>query len=90
MKYQVCVSNSPNVNELKRIASAHVEDCRYLDFMGLKSSLLKTEEQYISYENVSKALTRLKLHENPAVRIIVPIFLDPLEALLHLWFQNVL
>lgn len=75
MKYQSCVANSPNVNELKRIASAYVEDCRRLDFQELKASLLKTEGQYISYENIEKALERLKLHENPVVRIIAPIFL---------------
>ena len=75
MKYQNCVESSPNINELKRIASAYVEDCRRLDFNELKSSLLKTEGQYVSYDNVSKCLDSLKLHENPTVRIIVPIFL---------------
>ncbi len=75
MKYQICVQNSSNVNELKRIASAYVEDCRRLDFQDLKNSLLKTEGQYISYENVAKCLDGLKLHDNPTVRIIVPIFL---------------
>ena len=75
MKYQICVANSLNVNELKRIASAYVEDCRRLDAQELKASLLKTEGQYTSYENVKKALDGLQLHENPVVRIIVPIFL---------------
>lgn len=75
MKYQNCVENSQNVNELKRIASAYVEDYRRLNFQEIKSSLSKTEGQYISYENISKCLNLLKLHENPMVRIIVPIFL---------------
>ena len=75
MKYQICIANSLNVNELKRIASAYVEDCRRLDFNELKTSLFKTEGQYISYDNVAKCLDSLKLHENPTVRIIVPIFL---------------
>ena len=75
MKYQICVANSPNINELKRIASAYVEDCRRLDFQELKNSLLKTEGQYTLYDNISKRLDAFKLHENPAVRIIVPIFL---------------
>ena len=75
MKYQICVENSANINELKRIASAYVEDCRRLDFQELKNSLLKTEGQYVSYENIAKRLDGLKLHENPTVRIIVPIFL---------------
>lgn len=75
MKFQNCVENSSNINELKRIASAYVEDCRRLDFQELKNSLLKTEGQYISYENIKKCLDNLKLHENPIVRIIVPIFL---------------
>ena len=42
MKYLNCVENSVNVNELKRIASAYVEDCRRLDFQELKNSLVKT------------------------------------------------
>ncbi|MBR4061543.1 MAG: hypothetical protein IKK01_00610 [Clostridia bacterium] len=75
MKYQNCVEVSPNINELKRIASAYVEDCRRLDIKELKNSLIKTEGQYVSYENVSRCLEELKLHENPIVRIIVPIFL---------------
>lgn len=76
MNYQNCVNLSGNINELKRIASAYVEDCRRLDLNELKVSLSKTEGQYISFENIEKALNQLKLHENPIVRIIVPIFLQ--------------
>ena len=76
MKYQNCVSLSSNINELRRIANAYVEDCKKLDLGELKTSLLKTEGQYISYENIEKQLNSLKLHENPIVRIIVPIFLQ--------------
>ncbi|MBR5388665.1 MAG: hypothetical protein IK147_04315 [Clostridia bacterium] len=76
MKYLDCVNNSQNINELKRIASAYVEDCRRLDFDELKASLIKTKGQYVSYENIEKQLNRLKLHENPTVRIIVPIILQ--------------
>ena len=76
MKYQNCVSLLNNVNELKRIAGAYVEDCRRLDVSELKASLIKTEGQYTLYENVEKQLNRLKLHENPIVRIIVPILLQ--------------
>lgn len=75
MKYLDCVENSSNVNELKRIASAYVEDCKKLDFQELKNSLVKTEGQYVMYENVARTLDKLKLHDNPTVRIIVPIFL---------------
>lgn len=75
MKYIDCVENSTNVNELKRIATAYVEDCRRLDFQELKASLLKTEGQYTSYDNISKRIDALKLHENPVVRIITPIFI---------------
>lgn len=76
MNYQNCVNLSSNLLELKRIASAYVEDCRRLDFNELKASLLKTEGQYTLYENIEKQLNKLKLHENPVVRIIVPIFLQ--------------
>lgn len=75
MNYQNCVNTLVNVNELKRIASAYVEDCRRLDVSELKASLIKTEGQYVSYDNVAKQLNRLKLHDNPIVRIIVPILL---------------
>ena len=76
MKYLDCINNSQNINELKRIASAYVEDCRRLDFEELKASLIKTKGQYLSYENVEKQLNKLKLHENPTIRIIVPIILQ--------------
>ena len=76
MNYQSCVNLSMNVNELKRIASAYVEDCRRLDISELKSSLLKTQGQYISYENIEIQLEKLKLNENPAIRIIAPIILQ--------------
>ena len=76
MNYQKCVELCPNVLELKRIATAYVEDSRRLDFNELKTSLLKTEGQYVSFENVEKQLNKLKLHENPIVRIIVPIMLQ--------------
>lgn len=76
MDFQSCVRLSNNINELKRIASAHVEDCRRLDLEELKASLIKTQGQYISYENIEKQLNSLKLHENPIVRIIVPIILQ--------------
>ena len=42
----------------------------------MKASLLKTEGQYTSYENIEKQLEKLKLHENPVVRIISPIILQ--------------
>ena len=76
MNYQNCVNLSVNVNELKRIASAYVEDSRRLDVNDLKLSLNKTEGQYISYDNIEKQLDKLKLHENPIIRIIVPIILQ--------------
>lgn len=76
MNYQSCVNLSSNINELKRIAGAHVEDCRRLDLNELKDSLIKTEEQYLSYENIKTSLEHLKLHENPIVRTIFPIVLQ--------------
>lgn len=76
MNYQNCVDYSTNINELKRIASAYVEDSRRLDIDELKISLKKTAGQYTSFENIIKQLDKLKLHENPTVRIIVPIILQ--------------
>ena len=75
MKYTVCVELGNNVNELKRIATAYVEDSRRLDIGELKLSLLKTEEQYTSYTNIARQIEKLKLNDNPIVRIIAPIFL---------------
>ena len=76
MDYQSCIDYSTNINELRRIASAYVEDSRRLDLNELKASIKKTKGQYISYENVCKQLDKLKLDQNPVVRIIVPIFLQ--------------
>lgn len=76
MDYRDSINLSANINELKRIASAYVEDCRRLDINELKNSLIKTEEQYTSFNNIAKQLDSLKLHENASVRIIVPIILQ--------------
>ena len=59
----------------KRVASAYVADYRRLDVDEIKSFLIKTEQQYISYENISHRLDEIKLDENRAVRIIAPILL---------------
>lgn len=75
MKYLNCVELSTNINELKRIASAYVEDSRRLNANELKECLVKTEGQYTSFDNIKKALDKLKLNPNPAVRIITPIIL---------------
>ncbi|MGN1207097.1 MAG: hypothetical protein ACI4SP_02250 [Eubacteriales bacterium] len=75
MNYKSCVNLLTNVNESKRIASAYVEDCRRLDFEELRASLLKTEAQYLHYDNIVAQLNRLRLHENPTVRIVTPIIL---------------
>lgn len=75
MRYKLCVELSNNINELKRIASAYVEDSRRLDLSELKASLIKTEEQYSSSNNIARKICELNLHEVPAVRTIVPIIL---------------
>lgn len=54
MNYSNCVKLLNNKYELMRIASAYVEDCRRLSNEELKASLLKTQGQYTSYENISK------------------------------------
>lgn len=76
MDYNTCVNASTNINELKRIASAYVEDSRRLDINELKNCILKTKEQYTSYKNIEKKLKSLALYESAVVRIITPIFLQ--------------
>lgn len=75
MNFSKCVAESLNINELKRIASAYVEDSKRLDLVELKAALNKTMGQYVSLDNVRLRIEKLKLHENPTVRIITPIFL---------------
>ena len=76
MNYVNCVNLLINKFELSRIASAYVEDSRRLSSDELRASLLKTQGQYTSFENIAAKLNALKLHENPKVRIIVPIILQ--------------
>ena len=76
MNYQNCVQLLNNTNDLKRIASAYVKDCRRLDATELKAALQQTEGQYVSRENIEKQMEKLKLHENPVVRIVVPVILQ--------------
>lgn len=59
----------------KRVASAYVADYRRLDVDEIKAFLVKTEQQYISYENISNRLDEIKLDDNRAVRIIAPILI---------------
>ncbi len=76
MNFSDCVELSTNINELKRIASAYVEDSKRLDLAELKIAINKTMGQYTSLENIKLQINKLKLHENPVVRIITPIFLQ--------------
>lgn len=67
------VDQIPNVTIAKRVAAAYVADYRRLSFEEIKEFLVKTSQQYLSYENISKRLDEIKLDENRAVRIIAPI-----------------
>lgn len=69
------VEQIPNITIARRVASAYVADYRRLDLDEIKEFLLKTAQQYISYENISNRLEEIRLDENRAVRIIAPILL---------------
>lgn len=69
------VEQIPSITIAKRIASAYVADYRRLELEEIKEFLIKTEKQYVSYENISNRLDELKLDGNRAVRIIAPILL---------------
>lgn len=75
MNFAQYVEHIPNVTIAKRIAAAYVADYRRLDFDEVKAFLLKTAQQYTSYENISARLDEIKLDSNRAVRIIAPILL---------------
>ncbi len=69
------IDQIPNVTIAKRIAAAYVADYRRLDFDEIKTFLIKTANQYTSYENIAACLDGLKLESNRAIRIIAPILL---------------
>ncbi len=75
MNFIKYVENIPNITIAKRIASAYVADYRRLEIEELQEFLIKTANQYTSYENVANRLEELKLDSNRAVRIISPILL---------------
>lgn len=75
MNFIKFVEQIPNVTIAKRIASAYVADYRRLELDEIKEFLIKTEKQYISYENIVNRLEEIKLDGNRAVRIIAPILL---------------
>lgn len=75
MNFVQYVEQIPNVTIAKRIANAYVADYRRLDFDEVKEFLVKTAQQYTSYENISARIEELKLDNNRAIRIIAPIFL---------------
>lgn len=69
------VEQIPNVTIAKRVATAYVADYRRLSFEEIKEFLIKTSQQYTSFENISSKLEEIKLDENRAVRIIAPILI---------------
>ncbi len=75
MKFIQYVDLIPNVTIAKRIANAHVADYRKLDLEEIKGCLKKTEQQYTSFENISKSIDMINLDASRAVRIIAPILL---------------
>jgi len=75
MNFIQLVEQIPNITIGKRIATAYVADYRRLEFDELKEFLVKTAQQYTSYENISARLDELRLDSNRAVRIIAPILL---------------
>lgn len=75
MNFIQYVEQIPNVTIAKRIANAYVADYRRLDFDEVKAFLIKTAQQYTSYENIAARMEELKLDNSRAVRIIAPIFL---------------
>lgn len=75
MKFVEYIEHIPNITVARKIASAYVADYRRLDFEELKEFLLKTEKQYVSYDNIASRLEELKLDSNRSIRIIAPILL---------------
>ncbi len=75
MDFIKIIEQIPNVTFAKRVATAYVADYRRLSFDEIKEFLIKTQQQYTSFENISKRLEEIKLDENRAVRIIAPILL---------------
>lgn len=59
----------------KRVASAYVADYRRLSLEEIKEYLIKTAQQYTSFENISSRLAEIKLDQNRSIRIIAPILL---------------
>ena len=75
MLFKQFVEQISTATVAKRVASAYVADYRRLDVDEIKGFLLKTEQQYTSYENIAQRLDEIKLDENRSVRIIAPILL---------------
>lgn len=75
MNFIKFVEQIPNITIARRVACANVADYRRLDLEEIKECLLKTAQQYLSFENISNHLEEIRLYENRAVRIIAPILL---------------
>lgn len=69
------VEHIPNITIAKRIASAYVADYRRLELSEIKEFLVKTAQQYSSFENITDRIAEINLDENSAVRIIAPILI---------------
>ncbi|MBQ9967140.1 MAG: hypothetical protein IJO88_00260 [Oscillospiraceae bacterium] len=75
MNFVKYIEQIPNISAAKRTAAAYVADYRRLSLEEIKEFLVKTSQQYTSYENICARLEEIKLDESRAVRIIAPILL---------------
>lgn len=76
MDFRSYIEQIPNITIAKRVAAAYVADYRRLGVDEIKQFLEKTAAQYISAENITKALDEIKLDCNRSVRILAPILLQ--------------
>lgn len=77
VKFSEVVAGIGTVNDLKRIASAHVVDYRNLEEEELRNSLLKVKPQYVHLDTVRESLgTAFSRCENSDCRVLSEIILD--------------
>lgn len=82
MKYNEAVSAVPTLNDLKRIASAHVVDHSHLQEEELRSALIKVRPQYLHFDTVKDGLdAAFCRQESASQRVLAEMILN--EVLLN-------
>ena len=73
MQFSHVVSNIAKINDLRRIAKAHLFDVSRLSEDELRTAIIAKETQYSANDLIQESLVKIIFHKDAETRIIAPI-----------------